>query len=377
MGLLSALGNFSPVPLIKAEEAPQVLYDASFQLAPAIQRIDRKAAMSIPAAAKCRNLIVNNISATSLCLYRKSTGEELGKPVWMDQPSASQPLVITMAQTVDALIWYGQAFWKITEQYADDGRPARFEFVPNHYVTWDLDIFNSYVKQYYVNGQAVPMSGLGSLVTFQSSNEGVLNYGAEVLLQAINIEKAASVNAATPMPAGVLKNNGADLPEKEVQGLLAKWKTARQQKAVAYLTQSLEFIPTQFSNRDNQMVESQTNMATQIARLMNVPAYYLSADQNTSMTYSNISDENKFFLQQTLQTYYSCIEQRLSMDDITRMGNVVKFDLDDSILRPDPMKRLEVTEKMLQLGLIDLATAQDMNDITPTGGTYGITDIQL
>lgn len=376
MGLLSALSSLAPVPMIKAEEAPQVLYDARFQLQAGIQRVDRKLAMSIPSVAKCRNLIVNAVSATKLELYRKSTGEELGLPVWMEQPSISQPAVVTLSQTVDALLFYGQAFWQITEQYADDGRPARFAFVDNLRVTWDLDTLNNYVQQYYVNGSPVPMSGLGSLVTFQMTHEGVLNYGAEVLLQAVNIEKAASVNAATPMPGGILKNNGADLPEKEVQGLLAKWKAARQQKSIAYLTQSLEFIPTQFNNRDNQMVESQANMATQISRLLNVPAYYLSADQNASMTYSNLSDENKFFVQQTLQPYYSAIEERLSMNDITRIGNVVKFDLDSSILRPDPMKRLDVTEKMLALGLIDLATAQEMNDITPTGGTNGTINIQ-
>lgn len=376
MGIFSALTDFAPVPLIKAEERPQVIYEQNFQLTNAIARIDRKAAMSIPAAAKCRNLIVNAVSATKLELYRKSTGEELGSPLWLEQPSISQPLVITLSQTVDSLIWYGTAYWQITEQYADDGRPARFEFIANHRVTWDLDIERQFITQYYVNGSPVPMSGLGSLVTFQMTHEGVLNYGAEVLLQALNIEKAASVNAATPMPAGILKNNGADLPEKEIQGLLQKWKSARQNKAVAYLTQALEFIPTQFSNRDNQMVESQANMATQISRLMNVPAYYLSADQNTSMTYSNLSDENKFFVQQTLQPYYSAIEERLSMNDVTRIGNVVKFDLDSSILRPDPLKRLDVTEKMLALGLIDVAQAQEMNDLTPNGGTNGTANIQ-
>ena len=109
---------------------------------------------------------------------------------------------------------------------------------------------------------------------------------------------------------------------------------------------------------------------------MNVPAYYLSADQNTSMTYSNLSDENKFFVQQTLQPYYSAIEERLSMNDVTRIGNVVKFDLDSSILRPDPLKRLDVTEKMLALGLIDVAQAQEMNDLTPNGGTNGTSNIQ-
>lgn len=376
MGILSVLGNLGVGPEIKAQASPQVLYHDQFAWSNVAPRVDRRMAMGVPAAAKARSLIVNAISSTPLCLYRESTGQELGKPVWLKQPSAHQPAVITLSQTVDALIWYGQSFWRITESYADDGRPARFEFIENMRVSWDLDFNNQYVNTYYVDGMPCPNSGNGSLVTFQMTHEGVLTYGSEVLYQAIAIERAAKVNAETPMPGGILKNNGADLPEKEVQGILAKWKQARQQKSIAYLTQSLEFIPTQFSNRDNQMIESQANMATQIARLMNVPAYYLSADQNTSMTYSNLQDENKFFLQQTLQTYYSCIEQRLSMDDITRIGNIVKFDLDDSILRPDPMKRLDVTEKMLNLGLIDVAQAQEMNDITPTGGNNGITEVQ-
>ena len=117
-------------------------------------------------------------------------------------------------------------------------------------------------------------------------------------------------------------------------------------------------------------------MATQVARLFGVPAYYLSADQNASMTYSNLIDQNKFFVQHTLQPFYSAIEERLSMNDITRAGNVVKFDLDSSILRPDPIKRLEVTEKMLTLGLITVEQAQEMNDITPNGNLNGITEIQ-
>jgi hypothetical protein len=37
-------------------------------------------------------------------LYRKSTGEELGKPVWMDQPAINQPRSVTIAYTVDSLL---------------------------------------------------------------------------------------------------------------------------------------------------------------------------------------------------------------------------------------------------------------------------------
>ncbi len=42
------------------------------------------------------------------------------------------------------------------------------------------------------------------------------------------------------MATTVLKNTGADLPPAEVQGLLASWKSARQNRSTAYLTSTLE-----------------------------------------------------------------------------------------------------------------------------------------
>lgn len=60
-------------------------------------------------------------------------------------------------------------------------------------------------------------------------------------------------------------------------------------------------------------------------------------------------------------------EDRLSMDDITARGNVVKFNVEESFLRADTMKRLEAIEKMLSLGLIDVEQAKEMEDMSPNG----------
>jgi phage portal protein BeeE len=108
-------------------------------------------------------------------------------------------------------------------------------------------------------------------------------------------------------------------------------------------------------------------LATQISRLCGVPAYYLSADMNTSMNYSNILDERKQLVSLAFQPYISAIEQRLSMDDISTAGHYVKFDLDSSFLRVEPMERLLVLEKMLALGLITTEQAMEMEDLTPNG----------
>ena len=85
------------------------------------------------------------------------------------------------------------------------------------------------------------------------------------------------------------------------------------------------------------------------------------------MTYSNVLDERKQFVAMSLQPYLSAVEDRLSMNDITANGNVVKFDVDKTFLRVDPMERLLVTEKLLSLGLITTEQAMEMEDLSPNG----------
>ena len=332
-----------------------------------LPRVNRNEAMSVPSVARCRNLIAGVVADLPLNLYRKSTGEELGNPVWVDQPSINQPRSVTMAWTVDSLMMYGVSYWEVTEVYAEDGRPSRFEWVPNTKVTFETDLYGTKITQYYVDAIARPQWGVGSLITFQFMDEGILERGSETIRAAIDLRKAAVIAASTPMPSGVLRNNGADLDPKEVAGLLAAWKNARQNRATAYLTSTLEYQPTSFSPKDMMYDEAQQFLATEIARLCNLPAYLLSAEANSSMTYANVLDERKQFYSLSVAPYVNAIQDRLSMDDITARGNAVRFDVDSTFLKTEPMERLLVIEKMLSLGLITVEQAMEMENLTPNG----------
>ena len=369
--LLQAFGLESK-PQLLAQSAPQVLgeyspYAMPFQFA----YVGRTEAMSVPALARCRNLLAGTIGTIPLMLHKKSTGEMLGSPLWLDQPSYSQPRSVTIAYTVDSLLFYGQAFWKVVEVYQEDGRPSRFEWIANSRVTATLDRNNVFVKSYAVDGTTLPMDGLGSLITFQSLSDGILNTGTSTIRSAIDVQKAATIAAATPMATGYIKNTGADLDPKEVSGLLAAWKTARNNRSTAYLTSTLEYNPVSFSPKEMMYSDAIFNLATEIARLCNVPAYYVSADANNSMTYANVQDERKQFLTLSLQPFISAIEDRLSMDDITARGNCVLFDIDKNFLRTDPLQELAVIEKLLSLDLITQEQAMGMTDLTPNG-SYGM-----
>ena len=353
---------------IEAQYKPQVMGDGFSYYNPfTLTSVTRSEAMSVPAVARCRNLITGVIATMPLNLYKKSTGEELGSPVWLEQPSISQPRSVTLAATVDALLMYGVSFWQCKEVYFDDGRPARFEWIANHRVSQSLDRSSTFVEGYTVDGNPVPMDGLNSLITFQGLDEGILSRGARTIKAAIDLERATQIATSTPMPSGVLRNNGADMSESEVQGILAAWKQARLNRSTAYLSANLEYSPTAFTPKDMTYNESAQYLATQIARVCNIPAYYISADMNNSMTYANVQDERRQFVSLSLAPFIAAIEDRLSMDDITARGNYVKFDLDSTFLRADAMQRLNVIEKMLNLGLIDVNQAMEMEDLTPNG----------
>jgi HK97 family phage portal protein len=360
------MGIFSRKPLIvEAQAAPQVMGENLPSLYSSLTlRVSRKDAMSVPSVARARNLICGTVASIPLEYYNKRTGEVMAAPRWINQLSKNQPSFVTINWLVDSLLFYGVAYLRVTERYAEDGRPSAFEWIANSRVTYTTDLEGIMITQYYVDIQPISMN---DIVTIQGLDEGVLERAGKTIQSAIDINRAASISAATPMSSGILKNTGADLPSAEVSGLLAAWKRSRQNNSTAYLTSTLEFQSTQFSPKDMMYNEAIQNLSTEIARAMNVPAYYLSADQNTTMTYANVTEERKQFFALSIEPYIQAIQARLSMDDISTAGHEVRFAVYDTFLKQDPMVELSVIEKLLTLGLITTEQAMEMTDLTPNG----------
>jgi HK97 family phage portal protein len=378
MGLLQTLGfKSAEKQTVEAQYAPAVMdttygygsFNTNSSFGYNGVGIDRNFALQVSSVARCRNLVAGVISSIDLSLYKKSTGEKLGSPVWLEQPDQRQPRSVTISATVDSLMFYAVAYWRTTSLYADDGRPSGFEWVANNRVTYTTNKYGTEVQDYFVDGQLVPMSGIGSLVTFQSLLPGVLQSASTTIKAAWDVQKAAAVSAATPMATTILKNNGADLPESQIQGILAGWNSARRNRSTAYLTSTLTAENIGFSPKEMGYVDFSQYLATEISRAMNVPSYLISADMNNSMTYQNILDGRKEFVAYSLQPYISAIEDRLSMNDITNSQNQVRFAVDDTFLRVDAKDRLDIIEKMLNLDLIDVDQARSMEQLTPLGDT--------
>lgn len=380
--------NFLPIKAAELQAANDRVKEIKAQVAPAIydapygqlygsyglggwnnyaNAVNRLQAMSVPAVANCRNLIAQTIASIPLEMYSLSTGEELPSPLWLKQPDVRSPRSLTIAWTVDSLIFYGVAYWRVTEVFADDGRPARFEWVQNDRVTVKLNQYNSEVDYYMINNEKCPDNGVGSLITFQHQDQGLLLRAARTIKSAIDIEMATNIATKVPMPTGVIKNSGAEMSDAEIQGLLNTFKSARQNGSIAYINQALDFNPTSYSPKDMTYNESAQYLATQIARAMNVPSQMIDAEQMKSNTYQNVIDARKDFLTYTLYPYIEVIQSRLSMPDLTTRDQQVRFAIDDTFLKADAIERLNVLEKMLALGLIDVNQAKQMENLTPDG----------
>jgi len=380
MGILENLGlrarAIPSSPKVRAQLNPPVM-DAPFGnfygnnawggYGSYVNAVTRQSAMSVPSVVRCRNLICNTVASIPLKTYDKATGKEVANMPWIEQLDKRQPRAVTLAWMCDSLMFFGICYLRVSELYADDNRPARFEWVQNDRVTTKYNAKSTEIEYYMVDSIRVPDSGVGSLITFQALNQGLLLTSLNTIQAAINIEKAASIATETPMGSGYIKNNGSDIPEDEVQGLLNSWKNARNSRGVAYLTQSLDYQAIAFSPKDMAYNDAKQYFATELSRACNVPAWMIDAEVMRSMTYQNIIDARKDFMAYSLAPFISAIEARLSMDDLTPRTQEVRFAVDDTFLRVDPVARLQVLQQMLTLGLIDINQAKEMEGLTPDG----------
>ena len=338
----------------------------------AMIRVSRSDAMQVPAVARARNIIAGTIATLGLNSYNEITGEKIEGRSILKQPDPALPLTVTMAWTIEDLLFQGQAFWVVLATSPEDGRPTQARRVDPMRVTFTTDTMtDEIVNGFYLDGYLTPITGVGSLIMFSGIDEGILNRGGRTISTALELEKAVSRMAAEPNPTMVIKNSGVDLPPEQVSSLLAQWKQARATRSTAYLSGPLDVTTFGYDAGQMQLTESRLNTAAEIARMCNIPAWYINAE-SASATYSNVSQERRSLVDFSLKPFMSCISERLSMNDITPRGQVVRFDLDD-YLRGNPLEQIEVLGKMLEYGLIDVEEAREEMDLAPRGNTANAT----
>lgn len=335
--------------------------------------INRGDAMQVPAVARARNIIAGTIAELGLESYNEITGAKVQGNSLLRQPDPALPRIVTMCWTVEDLLFKGHAFWLVLSVDPQTGAATQARRIDPTRVTFTTDLqTDEILNGFYLDGNLCPPNGIGSLIMFSGIDEGLLNRGGRTIRTALELEMAVSRMAAEPNPTMVIKNTGVDLPPEQVSSLLSQWKLARQQRSTAYLSGPLDVTTFGYDATQMQLTESRLNTAAEIARLCNIPAWYLNAE-SASATYSSVTQERRSLIDFSLKPYMSCISERLSMPDLCPVNQVVRFDLDD-YLRGNPLEQIEVLERMLAAGLINVAEAREEMDLAPRGNEVDVAD---
>jgi phage portal protein BeeE len=327
------------------------------ELAWLAEGVSREAALSIPAVLACRNLVVG--AAVQMGIYRYR-GQDRLDPGWLltrPDPSTSWPA--TLAGTVDDLLFNGRAYWSVLERDAE-GYPTRCRWTPFSDVTPELDSTGgswAELRGYRVAGLR-DVLGVDALIRFDSSLPAMLTIGGRTFASAIELEEAARRLASVELPAGVLKNEGTELSPDEGKEIVADFQASRRDNGIAFL-QGISYSREAIMPADLQLIEARANVATDVARLFNVPVAMIGASPSggaSALLYSNLSQQLAILVSGAVAPHLRTIEDTLS-DQAMPRGQAAAFDV-QTFLRSDPTAAADYAIGLYGAGLITVDEAR-------------------
>lgn len=330
-------------PDVSAQLGPVTSLDSLTPFFGGANTATREEFMSIPTAARARNIICSSIASIGLEVIDRSTGMEIEEaiPRVIRTPDPRVPGSATYVWTLEDILLYGYGYWQITEFFADTNRVRSVERVSPTRVTIQTNSLATEIEYYMVDGSPVPNSGIGSLVVFNGNDEGVLNRAGRTIRTGAELERAAAMYAREPIPSMVLKSNGTALPADRIAKLLDSWSTARRNRGTAFLNADVTLETVGFDPEKLQLAAARSYIATEIARACGIPAYYVDAETGSSMTYSNATTQRQTLLDFSLIPLMTSITERLSMPDFIPSTQEVKYDLSD-YLRGSDLERANI-----------------------------------
>ena len=326
--------------------------------------IDRANAMRIAAVAKGRNMICGSIGGMPLVAMRG------GLPIGLDrqsalitQPESGRPRAVTLAWTVDQMLWHGRAWWLIAERYSD-GRAMHVRLILEQDITHDP------------SRGTVRISGEGTdrpetdFIRIDAMHEGVLSYARDVLARAALTEMSASRAGNNPVPSIELhQTEGAPLSNAEIDALVSRWAAARagQNGGIAFTGPTVD-VRTHGVAAEQLLIAGRNTAALDCARAMGLPAWAVDASvEGSSLTYSNVPSRSRELIDYTLQPYMDAIAGRLSMDDVLARGQWCRLD-PTRLLRGDFADRMGAGKTAIEAGIYTADEIRQMENEAPLEG---------
>jgi HK97 family phage portal protein len=353
---------------VQAGLTPVQIADSVYNILGGSTNTTRALAMSVPSVARARNIICGTIGSLPLTTFNRITGEYVDPHRVINQPDPRVAGFVIYCWLAEDIWLYGAGYGQVLEMYSatDGGRVRAWTRVSPDRVTVDTDFLNTTINGYKVDGNSVPMQGVGSIIRFDGPDEGLLHRAGKTVSAAVYLENAAVNYAKEPAPTMVLKSNGTNLTAERISSLLTAWKSARQSRSTAFLNADVDLKEFGFDPKSMQLAEARQYVALELARACGIPAYFLSAEQ-TSMTYSNAVTERRSLVDFSLRPILKAIEERLSLPDFVPNPVMTRFALDD-FLRGNALERAQVYEILNRIGAMSVEQIQREEDLIPNEG---------
>lgn len=170
--------------------------------------------------------------------------------------------------------------------------------------------------------------------------------------EAVSAARAMGTHAAATFangasPAGIVTSSDPNAREQlkaVAEGWEARHRGPGNAGRLAFVTGELSYTQLSLSAQDVQFVQQRELSTREVARIFRLPPWIIGADAGSSLTYSNTTDQIRFFAMVSLAPWLALIERRLSADDdlFPRAQRAYcAFDL-DGLLRGDAQARAAV-----------------------------------
>lgn len=323
-------------------------------------------ALGIAAVYRGVSILSNAIKQIGVHLYRDDVKLE-STPLWVKQPDDKITRAEFMARTVNSLALSGNAYWLISRN--GRGETVKLEVLNPFQVQIETTDISDELAGYIYRGKtkysttdiqhlkmlSVPGNhyGLGPLQACQPELRNAKDTRDFASRWFSDSGMAAQVvSPKVPVSPDTLADIADSLRSAQTGG-----------SVVAPTELSIQNL---FLNpRDAMFIDVQNWNTSQVCRILGIPANMMLAEAGSSMTYSNVEQEQIAFTRYSLSAYYIEIEQAMSA--LLPRGTEARMNI-DALLRTDTLTRYQAHQIAIAAGFKTIDEVRHDEKLAPLLG---------
>jgi len=329
-----------------------------------------RTALGLNAVYRAVSIITTSVSQLPLDVQR--AGQTIDTPALVSKPDVRTSQTEFLSLTAHSLATWGNAYWRLHRAVEGPYEAVSTVEVLNPelvYVDWvegrkvyrygDTTWADWQVKHLMINPGFVPGS-------FMVTGIGPVQANAAELQAQLELrDYAAGYFRNSGIPTGILSTT-QELDSATADAYRARWYEVQAKGGIQVLGNGLTFQAVSLSPSDALFTEISQKAVTDTARMFGIPARYLLASvEGSSLTYSNMQDEDRTLIRYTLMQYAGAIEDAFT--ELLPRGQRARFNI-DAFLRSDTKSRYEAHKLAIDAGFLTIDEVRALENLNPQTG---------